>query len=174
MDQTHDLTIRILQPEDAESYIALRLEALQQNPEAFLTTYEEMRQDPNMLETWRARLKPTADLFTVGTFMGRSLIGVATLRRESHLKLRHKASLVGVYFTPAQRGRGSAKMLISHLIEIARKQEGLEQIHLTVASDNLPAVSLYAALGFTRFGTEKNALKYDGVYQDEDYMTLFL
>lgn len=174
MKEPQNMTIRILQPEDAEQYVALRLEALQQNPEAFLTTYEEMMQDQNMQETWKARLTPSPDAFTMGAFLGGSLVGVCTLIRESHRKLRHKASVVAVYFTPAHRGKGGAKHLLSRLIEKARELEGLEQLSLTVASNNEPARQLYLSLGFTRYGTEKNALKHEGVYQDEDYMAMRL
>ncbi|WP_228728265.1 GNAT family N-acetyltransferase [Brevibacillus composti] len=174
MKDPQNMTIRILQPEDAEQYVALRLEALQLNPEAFLTTYEEMMQDQNMRETWKARLSPSPDAFTMGAFWDGSLAGVCTLIRESHRKLRHKASVVAVYFTPAHRGKGGAKQLLSRLIEKARELEGLEQLSLTVASNNEPARQLYLSLGFTRYGTEKNALKHEGVYQDEDYMAMRL
>lgn len=174
MKDPQNMTIRILQPEDAEQYVALRLEALQQNPEAFLTTYEEMMQDQNMQETWKARLTPSPDAFTMGAFWGGSLVGVCTLIRENNRKLRHKASVVAVYFTPAHRGKGGAKLLLSRLIEKARELEGLEQLSLTVASNNEPARQLYLSLGFTRYGTEKNALKHEGVYQDEDYMAMRL
>ncbi|MEJ8548315.1 GNAT family N-acetyltransferase [Brevibacillus borstelensis] len=174
MNNDKSLTIKTLSPKDAEQYIALRLDALKLNPEAFLTTYEETIQDKNLLDTWKTRLTPTPSAFTMGAFIGDSLVAVATLIRESHVKLRHKASLVGVYSTPAQRGKGIAKKLISAMIEKARELDGLEQINLTVASENMAARQLYLSLGFQVFGTEKNALKHNGVYSDEDYMALAL
>jgi RimJ/RimL family protein N-acetyltransferase len=58
------------------------------------------------------------------------------------------------------------------LIRRARLCEGLEQINLTVMSDNEPAKKLYTSLGFTIYGVERNALKYKGRYFDEDFMVL--
>ena len=56
----------------------------------------------------------------------------------------------------------------------AKRITDIEQIHLTVVSSNKAANSLYASFGFVTYGIEKNALKVDGTYFDEELMVLFL
>ncbi|WP_134685814.1 GNAT family N-acetyltransferase [Brevibacillus migulae] len=168
------LEYRILLPTDAAAYVALRLEGLQHNPESFGNTYEETMQDPNLLETFAKRLQPTEEAATFGAFAEGQLVSVVTVKRETMKKVRHKASVVGVYTTPAARGKGIAKQLFHHALAWAQQQEGLEQLILSVLTDNEPALRLYRSWGFEVYGTETHALKYEGVYYDEHHMVLFL
>nr|WP_211344419.1 hypothetical protein [Paenibacillus lentus] len=52
--------------------------------------------------------------------------------------------------------------------------EGLKQINLSVVTINKVAVALYKILGFETYGTEKNALEYNGRGYGEEYMTYYL
>lgn len=174
MEPNNALSMKILRTEDAKAYVDLRLEALQTNPEAFLTTYEESIADESLLATYRSRLAPSSLSFTMGAFLEERLVSVATLIRTDQEKIRHKASLVAVYTTPAQRGKGVSKKLLLTMIDEAKTWEDVEQITLTVASENALARKLYRSLGFEWFGTEKKALKQKGAYSDEEFMKLFL
>lgn len=96
--------IRMLNPADAEPYRALRLQALQLHPEAFLSSYEEEKELP--LEVTRSRLEPAEDRFTLGGYTEQGeLAGVVTFIRESREKLRHKGSVFAMYVSPAARRR---------------------------------------------------------------------
>lgn len=53
-------------------------------------------------------------------------------------------------------------------------RESLEQINLTVVSDNDYAKKLYKSVGFEAYGVERNALKYNEEHFNEDLMVLFL
>ena len=53
------------------------------------------------------------------------------------------------------RRKGYAKALLSHFIEIAKK-ENLEFMTLEVRESNIPAISLYKSFGFTQVGIRKN------------------
>jgi ribosomal protein S18 acetylase RimI-like enzyme len=80
-----------------------------------------------------------------------------------------------MYIEPEFRGKGIGKSLLLSLIEKATSEcEGLEQIHLTVVSNNEPAKRLYTSLGFEVYGVEPHALKFGGHYLDEDLMILRL
>jgi ribosomal protein S18 acetylase RimI-like enzyme len=166
-----ELNIRILEQSDAKIYKEARLSALQTNPEAFGSTYEkEMNYS---LETVAERIKPAAGKFVLGAFDDRgSLIGNVAFVRENGLKTAHKGNVYAMYVAPEMRGRGVGRSLMLELIRRARLCEGLEQINLTVMSDNEPAKKLYTSLGFTVYGVERNALKYKGQYFDEDFMVL--
>ena len=53
------------------------------------------------------------------------------------------------------RRKGYAKALLSHFIDIAKK-ENLEFMTLEVRESNIPAISLYKSFGFTQVGIRKN------------------
>ncbi|WP_309122615.1 GNAT family N-acetyltransferase [Paenibacillus sp.] len=159
----------MLEASDAAAYRNLRLEALLTNPEAFGSTYEREAEFP--LETVMERLQPTGNRFTLGVFLeDDSLIAIATFVRETGTKTAHKGNVFGMYVSPAHRGNGVGKTLMTELLRLAGEREGLEQINLTVVSDNIPAKKMYEGLGFEVFGIERNALKYNGLSFDEDWM----
>ncbi|SDN68276.1 Protein N-acetyltransferase, RimJ/RimL family [Paenibacillus sp. yr247] len=167
------MSIRILHESDAQLYQELRLSSLKINPEAFGSTYE--REAKFSLETVAERLKPTKDKFVLGAFDGSgSLVGIVTFMREANLKTAHKGNVFGMYIAPEMREKGLGKSLMLELIRMTRDCVGLEQINLTVVSKNESAKRLYKSLGFEVYGLERNALKYDGQYFDEDLMVLKL
>jgi ribosomal protein S18 acetylase RimI-like enzyme len=161
-----EIAIRRLQPDDAEAYRAIRLEALERSPEAFGSMFEVEAAHP--LDFFAERLRSNA---VFGAWVGGNLLGIAGFRREAGPKHRHKGALWGVYLTPAGRGTGMARALIEQLIEHAR--EHVELLQLVVVSTNAPARRLYANLGFAEYGLEKHALKHAGVYYDQLLMVKF-
>lgn len=165
------MEIRILSESDAESYWHLRVEALKQNPEAFARTLEEEISRENSLERWADRLKGK-DTLTFGAFQ-KDLIGVVTLQFKEPVKMKHKADILGMYVSKNARGSGVGKVLLSHVIKKAESL-GIEQLQLTVVSDNYAAKSFYSAFGFKTYGSEKQALKLGDRYWDEEDMVLFL
>ncbi|MCM3090540.1 MULTISPECIES: GNAT family N-acetyltransferase [unclassified Cytobacillus] len=165
------MEIRLLHPDDAEMYKELRLEGLKKNPEAFGSSYEEEASRPP--ELYGERFK-AENSFHFGAFENGKLIGVVSLVRDTGLKMKHRSNIYAMYVTESARENGVGKSLISKAVEKARSWDGVEQIHLAVMSENMPAKKLYASLGFEVYGTERHAMKMDGRYYDEDLMALFL
>ncbi|MGV3464936.1 MAG: GNAT family N-acetyltransferase [Heyndrickxia sp.] len=167
------MNIRILKEADAVQYQELRLRALEINPEAFGSTYErEVEFTQKMIEE---RIRRTEERFVLGAFDDENvLVGIVTYKRETSLKTAHKGNIYGMFVAPETRGQGLGKQLIQELVSKAKQSDGLEQINLTVVSNNLPAKKLYSASGFETYGVERNALKYNGEYFDEDLMVLFI
>ena len=120
--------------------------------------------------------KDAADSFTLGAFVDGSLAGVVSFQRDGfdREKLRHKGLLFRMYVSPVHRGKGIAKELIAETIKKVEAVGDIEQINLTVVSDNSTAKSLYEKFGFKSFATEKNAIKHKGKYFTEEQMVLFL
>jgi RimJ/RimL family protein N-acetyltransferase len=165
--------IRVLNPADAEEYREIRLQSLLDHPEAFLSSYEEEKNLP--VESMRTRLEPQEGRFTLGGFNEQhELAGIVTFVRESREKISHKGNVYGMYITPAARKQKLGYMLMQELIQRAGQLQGLMIINLTVFSDNLPAKRLYTSLGFSAYGTERNAVNLNGVYLDEELMSLAL
>ncbi|MCM3759016.1 GNAT family N-acetyltransferase [Sporosarcina aquimarina] len=164
------MMIRRLVPQDAESYLSLRLKALQNSPESFGSTYEEEKDYP--VDKYKIRFQ-SEDSLTFGAFENGVLVGIITLVTEKRIKLRHRATIVALYVSPDMRGFGIGKALIMEAINMAKELQGVEQIYLTVVTTNKAAKELYSLLGFEIYATERRALKLDDVYFDEDLMVLF-
>lgn len=82
--------IRLLTKADAKQYWELRLQALQVNPEAFVTTYEEAVRQENPLERVASNLSSNSS-FTFGAFNNENrLVGVVTLLTEEKDAYKHK------------------------------------------------------------------------------------
>ena len=70
------MEIRLLKSSDAESYLRIRLEALQNSPEAYATSYQEEKDQ--IAEKYKSRFQ-SKELFTFGAFDKGKLIGAITL-----------------------------------------------------------------------------------------------
>ena len=157
---------------DAEAYRDLRLEALQQNADAFATVFEEELK--KSLDYYQKRFKQN-NVWTFGYFDENQLVGVVTLIREQAKKLQHRSMIVAMYVTPRVRKNGIGKQLMQSAIYQAEAIKGLEQIYLAVVTSNTAAIALYQSLDFEIYGTEKRAIKLDdSTYWDEHRMVLYL
>jgi ribosomal protein S18 acetylase RimI-like enzyme len=166
-----NMDIRLLKPEDAKEYKKIRLEALQNSPEAFSSSFDEEKGNP--VEAYENRLH-SAESFTFGAFERDRLMGVTTFLKEKKSKLKHRANIVAMYVSPEKRGMGIGKSLMLAAIQKGKEMEEIEQINLCVVSTNESAKKLYTSLGFKAFGIEKRALKIEGRYFDDEHMVLFL
>jgi phosphoribosylglycinamide formyltransferase-1 len=157
--------IRRLSPSEAAAYRDIRLEALQNAPTAFVSSYEA--ESKNTLEEFAERLTTS---YIAGAWLGGSLVGTAGFYRERHTKVAHRGNVWGVYVKPEARGHGVARALITDVLAFARTQ--VKQAHLSVVTENESARRLYEALGFIIYGTEPRSLFVDGRYLDEHMMVL--
>lgn len=96
--------IRKLNPDDAEAWASVRLEALNAHPLAFSSSVPE--NTATMLESIRPRLAPGNESAVFGAFTGESLIGIAGIVRNAGLKERHKSLIWGMYVAAESRRVG--------------------------------------------------------------------
>jgi ribosomal protein S18 acetylase RimI-like enzyme len=160
-------SIRQLTKSDLESYRAVRLRALKEEPTAFGGSYEETlaRADQETL----AFLDRNA---IFGGFIENELFGFAGFFVHQGEKLQHKGELFHMYVAPEQRGTGLAQALVEAVIALAKQR--VEVIKLTVVETNAPARKLYERNGFETYGVEGHALKVEGAYHDELLMQRYL
>ena len=168
------MLVRRLGPDDAAVYWPLRLRALREHPQAFISSFEEEQAKP--LSAAQARLGAVPDLQFWGVFSdapGAELVGMVGLEREARRKARHKAHVIGMYVVPEAAGRGLGRALLDTLIRDAAGS-GIESLLLTVTDGNLGAQHLYRSAGFVAFGLEPAAIKVDGLAFAKQYMALQL
>ena len=164
------MDIRRLTLTDAPTYRALRLRSFREHPEAFTTSYEELEQQ-SFADTEKRFASPQLKLW--GAFDNGVLLGYVGLDRETRVKCRHKATLIGMYVAPEQSGRGIGRALVEALLADAR-ESGLELIVLTVTQGNGRAAQLYEHCGFRSFGVEPRAIKVGGRAYGKNHMYLDL
>jgi RimJ/RimL family protein N-acetyltransferase len=167
-------SVRALVRADAPAYRALRLRGLAEHPDAFTSDAEEEAAKP--LAWTERRIGPKADAphdVVLGAF-GRdgALVGVVGLDVDTRRKVRHVGHVFGMYVPAEARGGGVGRALLRALIERARGVPGLERLKLTVTDGNAAARALYQHAGFVAWGTERDAIRLDGVPYDKVHMTM--
>jgi len=120
--------------------------------------------------------KDRIDSFTLGAYVENILAGVVSFTRdgEDREKLRHKGILSTMYVSNQFRRHGIAGALLQEVIKRVKAVPGIEQINLVVVATNSRAKQLYEKFGFEKFGTERNSIKWENRYFDEDQMVLRL
>jgi ribosomal protein S18 acetylase RimI-like enzyme len=157
------IVIRQAAVQDAASLRALRLEALQNKPEAFASDHEAESRDS--VADWEERLAASDSTIFIAD-AGSELAGMAGAGQYRHTKTRHNAIIWGVYVKPAWRGRRLGGQLVEACIGWAG-QEGLRSVRLGVITTNPAAINSYIRAGFRVYGVEPEVIHHDGVYYDE-------
>lgn len=166
--------LRVLRSADVESYRMLRLRALREEPFAFSDDFED--ESEMARDQVRAAMGDSREHFTVGAFEERkTLVGIATFKRDSRRKARHKSSIHTMYVAREARCLGVASGLLTFIIGEARAL-GVKHIHLWVLDPTRSgARRLYLSVGFAPQGAVvRDDLLVNGRYIDAEYMTLAL
>lgn len=159
------MQIKLLNKENWQVWKALRLEALQNTPEAFCASFEEeFCLSDQKFQDWLEQ----CSIF--GAFLDNQLIGCAGFYCLDALKTKHRGVLWGTYIKPTYRGKGIASHLIDAVIIHARSC--VMQLHLTCVTSNTTALKIYQNHGFKIYGTEPRALKIGADFYDEHLMVL--
>ena len=103
---------------DVDTFRSIQLESLQQNPEAFGSTFEKELNEPCMYFVERFDRNV---LF--GGFVRGRLLGIVGFYPLEGTKLAHKGVLWGMYIWPEARGTGLATALVDSL-KINRRSPG--------------------------------------------------
>lgn len=164
------MSCRLLVPSHARAYRALMLEAYGLHPDAFTSSVAERTALP--MSWWESRLQeePLSPQLVVGAFRDGELAGVAGLLFESREKLRHKATLFGMYVPARFRQHGLGRQLVQEVLARAAARPGIRQVQLTVTQGNKAAQALYEKCGFVSFGVEPLAVAVDAGFVSKVHM----
>lgn len=163
----NEMSIRLLTKDDWQAWKAIRLEALQNAPEAFGSSYDEEANQSD--EEFKSFLNKST---IFGAFIGHELIGCAGFFTLNQIKMRHRGVLYSLYVRPEHRGKGVADRLVETVIDHAKSR--VMQLHVTCVTTNPTALQLYQKHGFITYGTEPRSLKIGDVFYDEYLMVLGL
>lgn len=167
------MLIRSLRKEDALPYRALMLEGYTLAAEAFTSVAEERANEP--LTWWERRIEdPNGLSRAFGAFDHGVLVGTVAIEYSAKAKTRHKAAIVGLYVSAANRNRGTGLGLMKALIDQTRTRAEVTMLTLTVTEGNAPATRLYASMGFQPFGIEPRAIFTGTEYKSKIHMFLIL
>lgn len=122
----------------------LRLEALQEAPLAFASTYA--REAAFSDEVWRGRIAGAAQFLAL---VGDEVVGTATGYVDESDP--HTVRLVAMYVRPEHRGQGYAVQLLDGVVADARAR-GFDRVLLDVVDTNTPARWCYLRYGFRPTG----------------------
>lgn len=159
MSDLGSVAIRHLSGGDAEAFRSIRLEGLERYPAAFAASFREEREQP--LSFFADRLERN---FVLGAESRERLAGVAGFQFHDSEKTRHRGMLWGMYVREEARGTGVARRLVDGILDHARQR--VEEIALTVWTENPAAIALYKSAGFVVTAHDARALKIDGLYYD--------
>jgi ribosomal protein S18 acetylase RimI-like enzyme len=165
-----DVIIRPVLLSDAEALLRLRLEALQDSPEAFGEDYAYVAAQPyaawiDQIAHSLGESDRTIYVAVAGVAANSPniqvdearLIGMAGVNRSTMRNTRHAASVWGVYVQPAWRGRGVATALVRACVVWGRAK-GLVTMRLAVITDTPAAICCYESCGFRSCGVDPKRL----------------
>lgn len=170
------VSVRLLTPDDAPAYRALRLRGLREHPTAFTSGADEEQARTLDFSVQRLTEKPERPHdFFIGAFAaGGELLGTVGVSGRYRPKERHYATVVGMVVAPEGSGRGIGGALMRDLLTRCRQLPTLERLDLTVTAGNAPAIALYQRCGFVAWGTLPGAIKVAGMDYDKVHMALDL
>lgn len=156
------MIIRRLNVDDAAAYKAIRLELLEVEPQSFGSSFEEESQFEDPM--WINRLTKE-HIYTFGAIEKDELIGIVLAVTNPRKKVGHVATLNSMFVKKGFRGKQVGNALLNHAID-EMKSLGVEQILLSVVTENAKAISLYERNEFEAYAVEEEAIKLNNYYYD--------
>jgi len=156
-----DITIRAIEPSDADDWCALR-NAPTSQAQTMGLPYFSREQARQMLTNPPESFYPLAAVVD-GHVVGSSSLRVGS-RRQRHL------GHIGVNVRDDYAGQGIGSALMAAVIDLAENWLGLTRLELQVYTDNARAIHLYQKFGFEIEGTMRRQALRDGAYVDAHFM----
>lgn len=139
-------TVLTLRADDWSLWRDLRLQALQEAPDAFSSTLADWQGAGDSEPRWRGRLTDVAlNLVALVDDHPSGMVSATSPDEHGHVEL------LSMWVAPSARGRGVGDALISEVVAWASDQRATHLV-LKVVVGNAPAMALYRRNGFVEHG----------------------
>lgn len=164
-----DVLLRSAEEKDAEALIdymkitAAETPFLLREPDEISLTIEQEQ------AFIKAKNDSENELLLIAETGGRHIGNASLMSAGGFKRYRHRCE-IAIALYQEYCGLGIGKAMLEMVLDIAKKA-GYEQAELEVIANNKPAIALYEKLGFQKYGTFPDNMKYaDGSYVDAYWM----
>jgi ribosomal protein S18 acetylase RimI-like enzyme len=143
------IDVRHLMPDRWPEYKALRLRALQSDPQAFGSSYQREAAFTDV--QWQQRLAEHQNRRSWTYFAEdgeHRLLGMVSGFRDDHDLGHHSVHIYAMFVDKAARGRGVARALMARLLEEFSRDGDIRTAILEVNTEQEAARKLYKSFGF--------------------------
>ena len=117
----------------------------------------------------QTKIDDDKELMLLAFVNGKHVGNCSLMKLASYKRYSHRCD-VAIALYKEYCGCGIGKAMLQTVLDVA-KEVGFEQAELEVMAENEKAIALYEKLGFMKYGTFPNNMKYaDGKYMDAYWM----
>lgn len=146
--RTDDVVVRALLPSDVELFRSLRMQALEDSPDAYVETIEAARDCDWQARTARLSLSDSADVVAYVACIGALPIGMILAGHKDH---NDCPFLAAMWVHPDFRRRGVGHSLVAQALAFLRSS-AQRHVSLWVTETHIGVFQFYESLGFQRTG----------------------
>ncbi len=161
------IKIRQLTDNDVSAYRHIRLQMLNNHPEAYADSYKETKRQGD--DFFLHRINNGA---IFAAFDKNEIVATTGFFVPKGEQLQHKSMIWGVYVKPEFRGQGISYDLLQEIL--THLPESISLVQLCVVEGNEAAENTYVKAGFEPWGLEEKAICVDGRFYNEKHMVKFL
>mgnify|MGYP003373757332 FL=1 len=167
--QDREIILRSAEEKDAESLLdflkitAAETPFLLREPDEITLSIEQEQ------DFIKAKKDSENEILLIAEIEGKHIGNCSLMSVGGFRRYRHRCE-IAIALYQEYCGLGIGKAMLEMLLDIA-KQVGYEQAELEVIANNKSAIALYEKLGFQKYGTIPDNMKYaDGSYADAYWM----
>ncbi len=163
------VVLRNARSEDAADLIQYLKTTSGETPYLIREPEEVTITEENEKQFIQAKIDAERELMLVAFIDGRHVGNCSLMSIAPYKRYRHRCD-VAIALYKEYCGCGIGKSMLQTVLDVA-KSAGYEQAELEVMAGNKAAIALYEKLGFEKFGTFPDNMKYnDGSYMDAYWM----
>jgi ribosomal protein S18 acetylase RimI-like enzyme len=163
--------IQQLLPSDYDIFYKLRLDGLEQHPDAYATDAQAWKSaSKETIERLLVNSQEKQDMPIIGAWVESQLVGLVGMNRDLRPSVAHKATLWGLFVSPPYRRQHIGRALVTEILARAQTISELTLLRAVVNINSVAALMLLMQSGFKEYGREPNAKKIGETFYDQIYL----